>query len=68
MLQRAAELGVAEVVLGMAHRGRLNVLTHIFGKPARQIFSEFEGKEFDGEEDLTETSSTTSATRQRGSS
>ena len=50
MLQRAAELGVAEVVLGMAHRGRLNVLTHIFGKPARQIFSEFEGKEFDGEE------------------
>jgi len=50
MLQRAAELGVAEVVLGMAHRGRLNVLTHIFGKPARQIFSEFEGKEFDDEE------------------
>ena len=50
MLQRAAELGVAEVVLGMAHRGRLNVLTHIFGKPARQIFSEFKGKEFDDEE------------------
>ena len=46
MLQRGAELGVKEVVLGMAHRGRLNVLTNVFGKPASQIFSEFEGKEF----------------------
>ena len=46
MLQRGAELGVEEVVLGMAHRGRLNVLTNVFGKPASQIFSEFEGKEF----------------------
>jgi 2-oxoglutarate dehydrogenase E1 component len=46
MLQRGAELGVQEVVLGMAHRGRLNVLTNVFGKPASQIFSEFEGKEF----------------------
>ena len=50
LMQRAAELGVEEVVLGMAHRGRLNVLTNIFGKPARQIFSEFEGKEFDDKE------------------
>ena len=46
MLQKAAVLGVEEVVLGMAHRGRLNVLTNIFGKPASQIFSEFEGKKF----------------------
>ena len=46
MLQRGAELGVEEVVLGMAHRGRLNVLTNLFGKPASQIFSEFDGKEF----------------------
>ena len=47
MLQKGADLGVEEVVLGMAHRGRLNVLTNIFGKPASQIFSEFEGKEFE---------------------
>ena len=47
MLQKAADLGVEEVVLGMAHRGRLNVLTNIFGKPASHIFSEFEGKEFE---------------------
>ena len=44
MLQRGTEIGVEEVVLGMAHRGRLNVLTNVFGKPASQIFSEFEGK------------------------
>ncbi len=43
---RAADLDVKEFVVGMAHRGRLNVLTNIFGKPRKQIFSEFEGKEF----------------------
>lgn len=45
-ITRASEIGVQEFVLGMAHRGRLNVLTNVFGKPQRQIFSEFEGKEF----------------------
>ena len=40
---RAAANGVEEVVLGMAHRGRLNVLANIIGKPLGQIFSEFEG-------------------------
>ena len=42
-----ATLGVKEYVVGMAHRGRLNVLSNIFGKTQRDIFSEFEGKEFE---------------------
>ncbi|WP_326983777.1 2-oxoglutarate dehydrogenase E1 component [Chryseobacterium sp. MYb264] len=50
LISRSSQLGVDEVVLGMAHRGRLNVLTNIFGKSYKQIFSEFEGKEF--EEDV----------------
>ncbi len=45
-IRRAADLGVEEFVMGMAHRGRLNVLSNIFGKTQRDIFSEFEGKEF----------------------
>lgn len=40
-IQKASENGVEEVVLGMAHRGRLNVLANICGKPERQIFREF---------------------------
>ncbi len=45
-IKRAASLGIKEFVVGMAHRGRLNVLSNIFGKTQRDIFSEFEGKEF----------------------
>ena len=45
----AAEHGAREVVVGMAHRGRLNVLTHNIGRPAVTIFAEFEGgKKFEG--------------------
>ncbi|EMR03858.1 2-oxoglutarate dehydrogenase E1 component [Cesiribacter andamanensis] len=42
-ITRAGELGVKEVVIGMAHRGRLNVLANIMGKTYEQIFNEFEG-------------------------
>ena len=40
-IDRASELGVESVVVGMPHRGRLNVLGNVFRKPLRQIFSEF---------------------------
>jgi 2-oxoglutarate dehydrogenase E1 component len=43
VLQAAASSELDEVVIGMAHRGRLNVLANIVGKPYEQIFSEFEG-------------------------
>ncbi len=43
IINKAAELGTKEVVIGMAHRGRLNVLTNILGKTYEQIFTEFEG-------------------------
>nr|WP_199220505.1 multifunctional oxoglutarate decarboxylase/oxoglutarate dehydrogenase thiamine pyrophosphate-binding subunit/dihydrolipoyllysine-residue succinyltransferase subunit [Salinibacterium hongtaonis] len=43
VLQRAAEEGLEEVAIGMAHRGRLNVLTNIAGKTYGQVFREFEG-------------------------
>lgn len=43
MINTAADGGVQEVVIGMAHRGRLNVLTNIMRKTYDQIFSEFEG-------------------------
>ena len=42
-LDRAAEAGVQEVVVGMAHRGRLTVLSNLIGKPMSQVFGEFEG-------------------------
>ena len=44
IINSSAEAGVHEVVIGMAHRGRLNVLANILGKTYEQIFSEFEGK------------------------
>ena len=43
IINKGAELGAAEVMIGMAHRGRLNVLANIMGKTYEQIFSEFEG-------------------------
>ncbi len=50
IINYSADLGVEEVMIGMAHRGRLNVLANIMGKTYEQIFSEFEGT---AEADLT---------------
>src|SRR6266581_6619097 len=43
IIKRGGALGVEEIVLGMAHRGRLNVLAQVMGKPHRAIFHDFEG-------------------------
>jgi len=43
ILDRGSQLGVKEVVFGMAHRGRLNMLTNVLGKPFVALFSEFQG-------------------------
>lgn len=50
LVNKGSELGVEYFVMGMAHRGRLNTLTNIFEKRPRDIFREFEGKEFDSVE------------------
>ncbi|MBC7759761.1 MAG: 2-oxoglutarate dehydrogenase E1 component, partial [Phormidesmis sp. FL-bin-119] len=47
VIEKGAELGIEEFVIGMAHRGRLNVLANIMYKTYKNIFSEFEGKGFD---------------------
>lgn len=49
VINHSAEQGVQEVVVGMAHRGRLNVLANIFQKTYDQIFSEFQSKEYEEE-------------------
>ncbi|RNF30646.1 2-oxoglutarate dehydrogenase [Massilia aurea] len=47
VIQRAGEKGVQEIVIGMAHRGRLNVLVNTLGKSPADLFEEFEGKHAD---------------------
>ena len=49
IIEAAAEKGVEQFVMGMAHRGRLNVLANIFRKSTQDIFSEFDGKDYDQE-------------------
>ena len=44
LVEYSSDLGVEEFVMGMSHRGRLNVLANIFNKTYKEIFSEFEGK------------------------
>ena len=46
LIEEAANHGVEEFVMGMAHRGRLSTLVNIFGKSAESVFSEFEGKDY----------------------
>ena len=43
IIKRGGQLGVREIIMGMAHRGRLNVLSQVMGKPHRAIFKEFKG-------------------------
>ncbi len=47
VIEYGAELGIKEFVIGMAHRGRLNILANILNKTYEDIFTEFEGKEFE---------------------
>jgi 2-oxoglutarate dehydrogenase E1 component len=49
IMEKGAQLGTSEFVIGMAHRGRLNVLANILRKPYRDIFSEFKGMKYDDE-------------------
>lgn len=46
VIEKGAQLGIEEFIIGMAHRGRLNVLTNILRKEYDEVFSEFEGKEY----------------------
>ena len=48
IIQRSGSYGTQEIVIGMAHRGRLNVLVNTFGKNPRDLFDEFEGKQVEG--------------------
>ena len=47
IIEKGSELGGKEFIMGMAHRGRLNVLANIFNKKYEDIFNEFEGKEYE---------------------
>jgi 2-oxoglutarate dehydrogenase E1 component len=47
LVDKGAELGIKEVMIGMSHRGRLNVLGNILKKPVRDIFNEFNGDQYD---------------------
>lgn len=52
VIERGSELGIEEFVIGMAHRGRLNVLANIMEKPYENIFKEYTGKEY--EDDISQ--------------
>lgn len=48
IIDRSAQLGTTDAVLGMAHRGRLNILVNFMGKSMKNLFAEFDGKETEG--------------------
>ncbi len=50
IIKRGGQLGLKEIVLGMPHRGRLNVLTNVMSKPFRAVFHEFKGGSFKPDE------------------
>ncbi|TDS12425.1 2-oxoglutarate dehydrogenase E1 component [Sphingobacterium paludis] len=52
VIQKGSSLGIEEFVIGMAHRGRLNVLTNVMGKSYKTIFSEFEGKMYEADPEI----------------
>ena len=52
VIERGSELGIEEFIIGMAHRGRLNVLSNILEKPYENIFKEYTGKEY--EDDISQ--------------
>src|SRR3546814_2681666 len=54
VIEKGSELGIEEFVIGMAHRGRLNVLANILNKTYKEIFSEFEGKTYSVEDPRSE--------------
>ncbi len=47
VIQQAGSIGAKEIIIGMAHRGRLNVLVNLLGKTPNQLFDQFEGKHYD---------------------
>ena len=50
IIKRGGQLGLKEIVIGMPHRGRLNILANVMGKPYRAIFNEFQGGSFKPED------------------